>query len=297
MINLFRAEWIKTGAGRGLLWVLPGMALLFTGLLTLLAVSTAPEQRDTLRRLLSGLSGGDGQIVLWPGMALFAWWLPTEAAGRAMMVALAVHIFAGEYQWRTWKNVLPRADRLRLLAVKYGTLVLYGFTACALYSLVLAAGMGIPVALTGAAYAPPLDSPLIGVFTDLFALRAGQALCSLAVAVGYAVLASTLTRSTIGGVVIGFLLLFAEAATWDLCRLLAFVIGDPDVLAVFRFSPAYNFQNLTYWALTGQGFTNPHSIAAGAPLTVPESFLVLIAWATALLALSALAFRRQDVTR
>ncbi len=39
MINLFRAEWIKAGAGRGLLWVLPGMALLFVGLLALSALA------------------------------------------------------------------------------------------------------------------------------------------------------------------------------------------------------------------------------------------------------------------
>ncbi len=86
--------------------------------------------------------GGDGQIVLWPGMALFAWWLPTEATGRAMMVTLAVYAFAGEYRWHTCKNVLPRTDRLCLLMVKYAALVLFGFTACTLYSLVLAAGTG-----------------------------------------------------------------------------------------------------------------------------------------------------------
>ncbi len=103
---------------------------------------------------------------------LGAWNIPNEMFGRIILIAFTAVIFAGEYQWGTWKNLLPRRRRVPLIVNKFVTLGAFVVVAFGAASLIAGLGMFLPVKIAGGQYGPPLAAALQSDFVRNFAVQA-----------------------------------------------------------------------------------------------------------------------------
>mgnify|MGYP001819990811 CR=1 FL=1 len=104
--NLFRAEWQKIAGNRmvalALVWIFPLAAIAGAALIVLLTMSV-PDVRSVF--------ASDRVVDLWRHLAPELWALPSSVLGRMLLIGFATLVFAGEYQWHTWKNIVPRSRR------------------------------------------------------------------------------------------------------------------------------------------------------------------------------------------
>ena len=293
MINLFRAEWQKLVGHRwavgALVWIFPAGAIGILLLMTLIALLAPADVQQNF-----GLAAVDGG-ARWTDAVRVAWALPNQVFGRFLIQAFAAVMFAGEYQWGTWKNLLPRRRRIPLIANKFVTLGAFMVVSFGVMSLIVAFGYWLPVTLAGGAYGPPLGEALADGFVREMLIQVGVMFTSTAIAVGYAALAAMITRSILGGVLVGMGLLVLEVMSQGVIALLSFLFNNPEIMALFRWTPRYNIANIVTILKhepTLFGFLDDLGAANSAEL----SLLVLAVWVFGLLGLTLVLFQRQDVT-
>ena len=112
MTSLFHAEWQKAVGNRWvtgfLVWIFPVGALAFVifSCITMLLVSSF---REVFAQ----------DISTWTASMVGVWAFATNPFGRMFLIGFMAVTFAGEYQWQTWKNVIPRSSRTSLILVKF----------------------------------------------------------------------------------------------------------------------------------------------------------------------------------
>jgi ABC-type transport system involved in multi-copper enzyme maturation permease subunit len=286
-ISLFRAEWQKITGNRIatllLIWIFPITAA-FSAVMMCVLVLISPEARALFR-------SGALVVELWNRLVPEIWNLPNSWLGRMLLVGFAAFVFAGEYQWRTWKNIVPRSRRIALILTKFvviGALVALAFlSALAILSL----GTGLAIGLAGGKLTSlPVDR-LAGLAADS-ALLAVVTLLSTTIAAGFAALAGIGTHSILGGVLIGlgatggeqFLLMaLGQVAIW---------LNNLRLLELIRFTSTYNVANLMSWISDGSSTTMLFGLASD---SLAFSLVVLAAWVLALIAMAVVLFQRQDI--
>jgi len=80
--------------------------------------------------------------MTWTETLVGAWSFLNNPLGRLLLIGFTAVMFAGEYQWQTWKNLIPRNRRVALILIKFLALSAFVVVAFALMSVLLAAGMG-----------------------------------------------------------------------------------------------------------------------------------------------------------
>ena len=285
--SLARAEWTKIAGNRMvtlfMIWIFPLAAAVGAVVLWVLAL-VSPMGRTLFR-------SGALVIELWTQIIPEIWNLPNSWLGRMLLVGFAAFCFAGEYQWQTWKNLVPRSQRTALILAKFvvvGAFVLLAFLSA---TAILSLGMGVAMGLAGGALASLPGDRLASLATDL-ALQASVTLLSTTIAAGYAALAGMYTRSILGGVLVGlgatggeqFLLLaLAQIAGW---------LKDPRILELYRLTPSYNVVNAVSWINDGCPTMMLFGLAAD---SLAFSLAMLAGWVLVLVLLTVLLFRRQDI--
>jgi ABC-2 type transport system permease protein len=146
--RLFRAEWLKIIGHRWvtgcMIWVWPALAVLGTAFGLLAAVLSSDFQTSL----------NDGPAT-WTEIAVIAWLIPINPLGRLLLIGFTAVLFAGEYQWNTWKVIVPRSQRVPLILVKFFAVALFVVLAFTLMSIVLTIGMGLVSLVAGASYGQP----------------------------------------------------------------------------------------------------------------------------------------------
>jgi len=295
MRDLFRAEWLKIAGNRWvagcLVWIFPVGALAFllvAGIILLLS-STA---RQGFRQ---------DEAALWTEQAIGVWDFPNNPVGRLILLGFTAVVFAGEYQWGTWKNIVPRNRRFSLVVVKFVALGAFVVLAFALMSVLWAAGRGVLARIAGASYGPHITAEVIRDFAGDYALAASLAFTSTIIAAGYAALAGMLTRSILGGVIVGFAVTFAENLSIVVLLLIGWLLDIPKAVLAYRFTPGYNLLNVASWiGDKTPSVMRPYESGTHAEIVLSDSLefsvLVLAAWVVGLILLAGLLFRRQDIT-
>lgn len=284
--NLFRAEWQKIVGNRmvalALVWIFPLAAMAGAAMVVVLAV-TVPDVRAVF--------ASDRVAELWSHLIPEIWRLPTSVLGRMLLVGFATLVFAGEYQWHTWKQIIPRSRRSGLILCKYlavGVLILLSFASA---TAILALGTITATVLAGGPLAQWGGEALTD-FATSFVLRATLTFVSTVIVTGFAALASIYSRSILGGVLIGlaaavgeqfFLMALGQVATW---------LKDFRVLKLYRLTPSYNLDNAASWISSG----HPDPLLSGLAFdSLSFSALVLVAWGLGFVAFSVILFHRQDI--
>ena len=240
MANLFRAEWTKIVGNRWvagcLVWVFPVGAVAFVlvmGLIMALS-STARE-------------GFFEAPMQWTEQAVAVWSIPNNPLGRLVLLGFTAVVFAGEYQWQTWKNVVPRNRRSLLILFKFLALGAFIVLAFVLMSILWTLGIGLLSQIAGVPYGPSLDGEVLADFAGDYALAAALAFTSTLIAAGYAALAGMLTRSILGGVLVGFAVTFLENLSIAGLALIGYLLDIPRIVHLYRLTPGYNLLNVASW--------------------------------------------------
>jgi ABC-type transport system involved in multi-copper enzyme maturation permease subunit len=288
-LNLFRAEWRKMNGHRFpsimLMWVYPIGAVLVS-LIYQIIVLTSPRTRATLAEV-------DGN---WLEIAAFAWALPATQLVRLMIVGFTATMFAGEYQWGTWKSIIPRNRRANLILNKLAVLVTQSAITFTLTSLVAIIGIGMVVTSAGGTYGPPVTPELLSGVAEPLLLMGISGMLHIVIAIAYAILGAILTRSVLGSVLLSFFLIIMEAAFLGVLLLAENFLQLEGIVVLYRYTIGYNLQNIQSWAMNGSAFSAPFLQSAGIGADTLSFSLVFVGiWLVGLIAAVVFLFRRQDI--
>jgi ABC-type transport system involved in multi-copper enzyme maturation permease subunit len=293
MYNLLLAEWKKTTSNRMLsgflVWIYPiGVGAFFTVTLLVSLVSERSAQA------MVATSSGQWTTDI-TGVFVFISAFPGNIFGRMLPLAFMAVVFAGEYQWGTWKNLVPRSRRPALILAKFITLTSFIMLSLLITSLLTGIGQGLGHKMIGAAYGPSLNVETLLEYAPTYAQQALLALTSLVILGGFAALSALLTRSILGGLLSGFGFSVVEPMSLGILFLLGKILNRPEVINLYQYTPTYNLDNIRSWFA--------HHSAAMAPLVgftaqpkMPFSLVVLAIWVSGLVALSIYIFQQQDIT-
>lgn len=295
MWNLYRAEIEKIVGNRWttgfLLWIFPVGAAGVMVVISLLALLIDDFGKNFFY----------GGPPLWTEAMVGVWGFPTNTLGQMFLIGLTAVTFAGEYQWGTWKNIVPRHQRIALIGVKFlalGTLVVFSF---ALMSLIIGVGMGVVASISGLSYGPALSVEVLAAFLKDYGLQASVAFITVLITAVYAALAAMFMRSILGGVLVGLGIVIIEPVTAFLLMPLSTLLEWPWLLQLVRFTPSYNVNNVVSWVqndapnlmattfFDAQGLTPPAD-------SIGFSLAVLAVWVTLGIGLIVWLFERQDIS-
>ena len=229
MVNVLRAELQKMVGNRWttgfLIWIFPVGALGFVGLMSLLAL-LIPSFRDNI------------YPSLWTDNFLVPWGFINNLFGRMFLLGFTAVTFAGEYQWGTWKNIVPRQRRGLLIMAKFivlGVLILIAFS---LMSLIFGFGYGILTRIADITYGPEVTGQVVREFLSDYALQATLTFVSVIIASIYAALSALLMRSILGGIMVGVGISMVEPLIFGANLWLARLFDSVFFLHLGRFSVA-----------------------------------------------------------
>ncbi|WP_165186207.1 ABC transporter permease [Caulobacter soli] len=190
----------------------------------------------------------------------------------------AAAIFAGDYRWETWRLVTPRNSRVNLLAAK-----LIVFAEAAAWSLLLTAVTAVLAGLFGGAIdhatlvSPSAGPAFLGQYAGVTLVTWLEVLLIGALAA----LIGVLTRSTLGAVIAGLVVVFLQstlAATLQASTWKSLLV------------PAYAGRVLKTFVASSAD-ARPEAGPAGLALVFLLAWLVLLGGGAVAL------FRRQDLTK
>ncbi|HID52280.1 MAG TPA: hypothetical protein EYP41_09600 [Anaerolineae bacterium] len=293
MLNLYRAELLKIVGNRWVtgftLWIFPVGALGAVLFVALLALAVDDFAAQFFR-----------EPPLWTSAMISAWNFPTNILGQMFLMGLTAVTFAGEYQWGTWKNIIPRRRRTALILIKFlalGTLVLFTFV---LMSLILGLGYGLIAQIGGVPYGPAITRTTLAEFARDYSFQAFVTFLTVLITAIYAAFAAMLTRSILGGVMVGLGIVVVEPISTFLLAPVAFHFDWTFLLTIMRLTPTYNINNVTSWVT--QNMPNPtiafYYEAQGLPPPADSlgfSLLVLTGWVVLGIGLILWLFQRQDI--
>lgn len=281
--NLFRAEYLKVTGNRGiaigLVWIFPlggGIGMLLS---ILIMLGLPPQYRGGMNM---------SEALLSP------WTVPGSELGRLLMLALTATVFAGEYQWGTWKNLVPRRQRTLLALVKFvavSALMLVAFT---LMSLVLWVSGALMCAVAGTPYEFGMT---FETFVQSFLIQLFLAFTVTLIGAGYAAVAAIFSRAILGGIVIGIGMVIMELVGPALFALLGNFLRVPQLAVVYLYTPGYNINNVTWWLRMNRPMEMGSNLSQyAAPHALNTSLFILGVWVVGLISLTVILFRRQDIT-
>lgn len=288
--SLLRAEWQKITGNR---WAAAFLVLIFPagafGIITLFSVIMALS--ETVRENMSLGAGGFFSGVQWTTQALSPWGLAGDIVARWILVAFTAVVFAGEYGWNTWKNVLHRRSRTAIITAKFAAVITFILLAFTLTSIIVGIGTGIPLAIAGIPYGPELSGEVLASFASDYLTQVCLAVMSITIMCGYAALAAMVTRTIMGGVLTAVGITLLEQVLIGILFVLSRIFNLPDLINVHRFTPGYNISNVSSWVLT----QSPLDMGLGFTDTLTFSLIVLAVWAVGLFTLTVVLFRHQDI--
>ena len=276
MLSLLRAEALKTGGNRKVVWPLVWIYPIGALLVLLIVGGVQVWQEASGGVTVGGAKSVEGWLDDYGGI-----W-STPASLRFLMIAFAAVVFGGEYGWNTWKLVAPHRGRVELMLSKHLSAVGWLMAGYLVMAVIWVLGVTLLGFLLGD---PPTNVPLGAVL-------AGQgkgalfALLTTALTVTLTAVLVVATRSTLGAVVIGIVVTAAEP------------IIAPRLAQIhdlfLRLSPGVALGNLQSWIFNGEALTLPTSGGMVSDSWV-FSLTVVLVWTAALAGLSVALFRRQDL--
>lgn len=286
MLNLFRAEWKKTTGNRLLIgctiWIFP---IIGCGLISLLGLIFLAES-DSRNAYIA-------EPFKWTDTALLSWILPNNPLGRLFLMGFAATLFAAEYQYQTWKSVMPGNRRFLVIMAKYLTLSTFIIMVFSATMVVLVIGVGLLNSAFGTGYPPHISQEVLNEFIEDLLLNIFLTFVTTMIFSGIAALASIITRSILYGVMVSVFLSLLE---WLGVRigLAVLTLFLPKRFAdIFLITPTYNTGNVISWLNVDE----PASplLQNGNTLSLTTSLIILGIWLVLIVGLSTFAFQRQDI--
>lgn len=290
--GLLRAEWqkvIKNYMLTGfLVWLYPiGLAAFFT-----MAV-VASLFSESIRQQMIATSSWEwttSMLGIWTMVTSF----PANILPRMLPLAFMAVVFASEYQWGMWKNLVPRSRRTSLILAKFVILILVVMISIILCSLIIGLGQVLSHRAAGVAIGPALSVEVLKDFLGGYAREMLLGMISLVILAGFAALAALITRSILGGLLAGFGLSVLEPMSFAILILIGGLLNRPGLINLYRFTPTYNIENIRSWLVSNVPFTQVEAHFTAQP-SLAFSAIVLGVWVIGLIVLVISIFKRQDI--
>jgi ABC-type transport system involved in multi-copper enzyme maturation permease subunit len=203
----------------------------------------------------------------------------------------------GEYQWGTWKNIVPRQARMKLIFAKFLVLATLILLALLLTSLVLAGGGWLQAVLFDIPFGPALADLDVAAFLQQSVLQVVMTFASTLIVASYAAMIAMYSRS-----IIASLLLSVGVGIVELTSSVLLLDCEPGAATaesgqhhrgdtVLQPGQRAQLGGRMAWRRTFGGFPG---FTAVPPLWL--SVLILLVWLGGLVGGTAVLFRRQDIT-
>ncbi len=154
--------------------------------------------------------------------------------------------------------------------------------------------------LFGAGSEPDLTRSALIEFLSAYSLQVVLTFVLMLIAGIYAALAAMLTRSIIGGIMVGLGISIAEPFSLAGLFVLFQLFDNARILHLVRFTPSYNVENIQGWFTGHNGgvFVTFVEAAGGGRINDTPAFSawVLAAWIVLGIGLILYLFQRQDIT-
>jgi len=291
-IGLLKAEWLKIKRNYKfnsfLVWILPiGLLAFYTFMIV-----GALIVKESSEELIIGCYG------TWTGSAVGVWdflrVFPSSIFGRILPLAFFAVVMAGEYQWDTWKNIVPLNRRLNLIFSKGTVALLTVISTILISAFISAGGQSLVCKIEGTFYGPALSGAVIFNFLGDFALNSLLGILVLPLILGFASLASVISRSVLGGFLGGFGLSLFELVLLGFFILLGNIFDNPQLVNLYRFAPGFNLDNLQVWFFQGHPFSG-ELLGMAVEYSVFQSLVVMVIWILVPILLAGFLFHRQDL--
>jgi hypothetical protein len=153
--------------------------------------------------------------------------------------------------------------------------------------------------IAGESYGPAIKGSVLSDFAQDYALQASMTFTSTIISAGYAALAAMITRSILGGVLVGFGITFAENLSIVALLIIGYFLKAPRLVELYRFTPGYNLVNVTEW-VNNNAPSRMQVDVGGTEVffsnSLESSLLILAVSVIGLIAVTAYLFRQQDIT-
>jgi hypothetical protein len=292
--GLLRAEWLKIVRNYRfnafLVWILPiGMFAFYCIMIIGGLLLKAPSEEL--------IYGCDSQWTsniydIWNFLSAF----PGSIFGRILPIAFFTVVFAGEYQWGTWKNIIPLSQRVALLISKAIASLLTVVSSILLTAPISAGGQALLCKIGGASYGPSLSAQVLKDFIGDFLLSSLIGVLVLMMVLAFSALASIMTRSILGGFLGGFGLSLLELFLLGILILFGNIFQNPSIVNLYRFTPGFNLENLRLIFFQGTPFRG-ELLGLNAEHTIAGSLAVMAAWILIPALIAAWKFIKQDITQ
>ncbi|WP_420630493.1 hypothetical protein [Candidatus Leptofilum sp.] len=294
MRNVLSAEWRKllghTKAFSFLVLIFPIGALLIVLFIDILPGLLIPEVREF----------SASRSRTWTGDLLTVWTMLTGFPGGTFLqipfIGFIAVAFAGEFQWGTWKNILPGQSRTLLILAKFIVLISLFLLTLMATSLILTGGNWLSSILFDSSYGPPLAELDVAQYVAEYLSQLMVTFASLVISAAIAALVAMYSRSVMASVLLTIGVSILESSLVLLLLVVGSILNRPSLINIFVATPIYNLENIRSWILEGVG-----SNVGGMPgfTAVPSlnvSVGIVVIWLLGLLGLTAVIFHRQDIT-
>jgi ABC-2 family transporter len=234
----------------------------------------------------------DDLLSVWNAMNGF----PGGTFLRMPFLAFTAIAFAGEYQWGTWKNIVPRQSRTALILTKFLILGVLIMLSLMLTSLIVTGSGWLTAVLFDVPYGPSLAELDVAAFFQEYIVQVLVTFVGTLIVAAYAALIAMYSRSILASLLLSVGITIFEFASILLLLIVGNAFNLPNLVNLFVLTPTYNLENVRSWVIDGIGST-----AGGIPsfTAVPSlwiSILILLLWLIGLLGLTAVIFNHQDIT-
>ncbi len=293
MISLFQAE-LKKATGNILLTSFT-VAIIPVGLAAfmLIAFFISFISRELAISMIGTSPNNWTEAMLGVWSFLIAY--PGNVLGRLLPLAYMAVLFAGEYQWGTFRLTLPRARRGSVILMKALTTSFIVLISFVIATLILGVGNALAPIFLDMDFDQSLTSQETVDFVAQYLGVMALGLLSLLILAGFAAIASILTRSILGGLLGGLGLAVVEPMSLVFLIFFARLLNAPKLVNLYQLSATYHLDNARSWITLGHPPPAPFA-AFTAELPLWVSFVALIGWTVSVMALSVFLFRRQDIT-
>lgn len=293
MRSALGAEWRKllghTRAFSFLVLIFPVGALVIALAIGILPGLLIPDVREY----------NAAAVYSWTDDLLLVWTLLSGFPGGTFLqmpfIGFVAVAFAGEYQWGTWKNILPGQSRTVLILSKFIVLSSLMLLSLLATSLILTGGNWLSSVLFNSSYGPPLAEVDIAAFLTEYLSQILVTFANLLIFSAVAALIAMYSRSVMASLLLTIGVGIVEFGLILLLLLVGNILKRPSLVNIFAGTPSYNLENIKSWIVDGVGSNVGGMPGFTAVQTLPVSILIVVGWLVGLLLVTILLFRRQDI--
>ena len=294
MRSALAAEWRKllghTKAISFLVWIYPVGALVIVVLFEILPGLFIASVRDLAAA--SPPMWTEDLLTIWNAMNGF----PEGTFLRMPFLGFIAIAFAGEYQWGTWKNILPRQSRTALILSKFFILGLLILLSLLLTSLIITGSGWLTAVLLNLPYGPALSELDLAAFLQEAVMQILVTFAGTLIVAAYAALIAMYSGSIMASLLLSVGISIVEFAASLILLIVSQALQRPDMVNALVVTPTYNLENIRSWVVEGAGSTLGGFPGLTAVPSLAISLLIVVLWLVGLLGLTAVVFRRQDIT-